>query len=59
MIRGCSSTREFEKPESNRLKSGELLKVTRNVVSSNLTTPTISVPLDLSKVNFSCNDKKE
>jgi hypothetical protein len=58
MIRGCSSTREFEKPESNRLKSGELLKVTRNVVSSNLTTPTISVPLDLSKVNFSYNDKK-
>ena len=56
MRRGCSSIREVENPESNRLKSGELLKVTRNVVSSNLATPT--VPLNTDKVIFSYNDEK-
>lgn len=49
MNRGCSSVRE-----SNRLKSGELLKITRNVVSSNLTNPTI--PLNTDDVLLSRED---
>ena len=50
MTGGHSSVREVVKTESNRLKSGELLKVTRNVESSNLSVPT---KFDLSKVVFS------
>ena len=41
MIRGYSSVREIAIPVSNRLKRGELLKITCNVESSNLSTPTI------------------
>lgn len=55
MRRGCSSIREVAKPESNRLKSGELLKATRNVTSSNLVTPIL--PPDTRKLVFSYNDK--
>ena len=59
----CSSDREIAKPVSNRLKSGELPKVTRNVVSSNetkisenLTSPTNF--LSKKDLNLSYNDEK-
>ena len=47
---------EDETKESNRLKSGELQKVTRNVVSSNLTVPTSL--FDIKNLDFSYNDIK-
>lgn len=46
MIRGYSSVREIATPVSNRLKRGELLKIIRNVESSNLSTPTIPSSLN-------------